>query len=109
VDGVQPPLTLIQGKYVALQLLSALAFLHDRGLIHRDVKPENMLVFGSDVDPASGERYPLVKISDFGLCRAIDPDAVKYTTRVGTKSYRAPETTGGRYDNKVDVFSAGAT
>lgn len=42
-------------------------------------------------------------------CLAVDPDAKKYTTKVGTKSYRAPELALPKYDAKVDIFSAGCT
>ncbi|WP_232548564.1 Stk1 family PASTA domain-containing Ser/Thr kinase [Propioniciclava soli] len=79
---------------------SALAAAHAAGIIHRDVKPENVLI--SD----RGE----VKVADFGLARAITAQSHAATTGlvIGTVSYIAPElVTRGRADARSDVYSLG--
>jgi serine/threonine-protein kinase len=81
-------------------VLSALSAAHRAGLIHRDVKPENILL--SDEG--------LVKVADFGLARAIDADAASTRTglMMGTVAYCAPEQiVHGRSDQRSDVYSAG--
>ena len=79
---------------------SALAAAHAAGIIHRDVKPENVLI--SD----RGE----VKVADFGLARAVTANSHAATTGLvlGTVSYIAPElVTKGRADARSDVYSLG--
>lgn len=79
---------------------SALAAAHAAGLIHRDVKPENVLI--SD----RGQ----VKVADFGLARAVTAQSQVGTTGlvIGTVSYIAPElVTRGRADARSDVYSLG--
>jgi serine/threonine protein kinase/beta-lactam-binding protein with PASTA domain len=81
-------------------VLSALSAAHRAGLVHRDVKPENILL--SDEG--------LVKVADFGLARAIDADAASTRTglMMGTVAYCAPEQiVHGRSDQRSDVYSAG--
>ncbi|MFV0451117.1 MAG: Stk1 family PASTA domain-containing Ser/Thr kinase [Propioniciclava sp.] len=79
---------------------AALATAHAAGIIHRDVKPENVLV--SD--------RGLVKVADFGLARAVNAQAPTGTTGLvlGTVSYIAPElVTRGSADARSDVYSLG--
>ncbi|CAA9314322.1 MAG: Probable serine/threonine-protein kinase pknL [uncultured Frankineae bacterium] len=81
-------------------VLVALAAAHAAGLVHRDVKPENVLL--SD----DGR----VKVADFGLARAIETSTVTATTGllIGTVAYLAPEQVEhGRTDTRTDVYAAG--
>jgi serine/threonine-protein kinase len=82
-------------------VLSALAHAHRAGLIHRDVKPENVLI-------ADDGR---VKVADFGLAKAISADTQHTATGgvlIGTVSYLAPElVVDGRSDARADVYAAG--
>jgi serine/threonine protein kinase len=89
---------------VAEQMLTALQVAHDRGLVHRDVKPENVLV-GLDGS---------VKVADFGLVAAAwetdgadDPEGSGEMV-LGTVAYLAPEqVTEGRADARSDLYAAG--
>jgi serine/threonine-protein kinase len=82
-------------------VLSALAHAHRSGLIHRDVKPENVLI-------ADDGR---VKVADFGLAKAVSADTQHTATGgvlIGTVSYLAPElVVDGRSDARADVYAVG--
>ena len=84
---------------LGLQMGRALAFAHGRGLIHRDVKPQNVLL-NSD-----GQ----AKMTDFGIAREVDVQGVTITgTVLGTSEYIAPEQARGQpVDAQTDVYSLG--
>jgi serine/threonine-protein kinase len=84
-------------KYAILvidRVLSGLAYAHSQGVIHRDVKPDNILVW----------RDGRVKLTDFGISKVVEKP-ILYTTVTGTPSYRAPEQAYGRPTFASDVFS----
>ncbi|MBP8811356.1 MAG: serine/threonine protein kinase [Kofleriaceae bacterium] len=94
------PLSVPRALSVARQLAAGLAHAHARGVIHRDVKPDNLLVWSD----ALGEH---VQLTDFGLAR-VDALAVTQDVAVGTPTYMAPEqTVGDPVDARTDVYAAG--
>ena len=90
-----------QMKYFTYQLLRGLKYVHTAGVLHRDLKPQNVLV-NSDCS---------LKITDFGLGRAVDTedDDQEKTPYVVTRWYRAPELLVDyrTYGAGVDVWSVG--
>lgn len=88
------------------QVLLGLSAVHARGLVHRDLKPQNVMVTRND----AGER--VVKILDFGLAKPVDPERQSGLTRegaiVGTPAYMAPEQAHGlEVDKRADIYACG--
>ena len=91
-------------KSILFQLLLALDHIHQRGIIHCDVTPPNLIIM-----PHNSKMPGILKLIDFGLARAIDSQNQDKFTGVVTVWYRAPELLLGdtRYDAAIDVWSAG--
>jgi len=93
-----------QALAIVPQMCEALQFAHDEGIVHRDVKPENVLL------DAKGR----VKIADFGLAKLVDADTrdvslTEVDQIVGTPHYMAPEQIRGsrEVDHRADIYSLG--
>jgi serine/threonine protein kinase len=93
------PLDAREAIRLALQVARALSFAHERGLVHRDVKPQNVLL------NEDGQ----AKVTDFGIARSLDVHGVTQTgTVLGTSDYIAPEQARGqKVDPKTDIYSLG--
>ena len=94
-DRLQRRLGTEQALNIAEQLLEALAYAHGRGIIHCDVKPENVLLFDSG----------RARLTDFGISKIAA--CSQAGSGLGTVGYYAPEQAFGRPTRASDVFSAG--
>ncbi|ENH98284.1 serine/threonine protein kinase [Gracilibacillus halophilus YIM-C55.5] len=81
------------------QITSAISHAHDNGIIHRDIKPQNMLI----------DSYGQVKVTDFGIAIALSATALTQTNSVlGSVHYLSPEQArGGKANRKSDIYSLG--
>ncbi|MCX7805183.1 MAG: protein kinase [Planctomycetota bacterium] len=88
---------------IVLQAARALEFAHEYGIIHRDIKPDNIMV----------TRDGIVKIADLGIAKSFDDGGKAGDVRkrvMGTPHYMAPEQALGKeLDHRVDIYSLGAT
>lgn len=84
--------------WYAVQLCDALQASHEKGIVHRDIKPDNILVTDQ------GE----VKITDFGIVHIEEATFTPTGAMIGTPRYMAPEqVTGGKIDGRADIYSSG--
>lgn len=91
------------------ELCKAVGWMHSVALVHRDIKLENILLT-KDLDAiGTFPPGPLVKLTDFGLSRFVDPENPLLSTRCGSESYAAPEIVMGRpYDGRqTDAWACG--
>uniref|UniRef100_F6TCR0 non-specific serine/threonine protein kinase n=1 Tax=Ciona intestinalis TaxID=7719 RepID=F6TCR0_CIOIN len=106
--------------FILKQIISALSHIHSKGLLHRDVKPQNVFI-------VEQEKLPQIKLGDFGLARSslprnnsdpltplVDSDSPldfsinEHTSGVGTSLYASPEQLNGEsYNEKADIYSVG--
>ena len=100
----------LRGKIdIMEQVANGIVFLHSKNVVHRDIKPDNILVFG--------DYSVTAKLSDFDLSKVLDPDVETsvMTSNVGTLRFKAPEFFQRtkekqiNYHRNVDVFAAGLT
>jgi len=99
VDRVGP-LPVEQAIEYGIAIARALAFAHEHGIVHRDVKPQNVLLNGDG----------RAKVTDFGIARSLDVErgVTQTGTVLGTSNYIAPEQASGQpVDERSDVYSLG--
>ena len=95
-EGVKRGLRWVRG--IIGQLLDALAYSHSQGVVHRDIKPGNLLV----------TREGTIKVTDFGIARIEASSVTQHGYMLGTPSYMSPEQyLGERPDGRADIFSVG--
>jgi serine/threonine-protein kinase len=111
IDG---PLSGARAAHVLAQVCAVLERAHDAGMVHRDLKPDNLMLLRRDGDP------DFVKVLDFGLAKLYEPDSAGTTlfsmaaavtqdgTVFGTPEYMSPEQASGvALDPRTDLYSAG--
>ena len=110
--GYEIPLQHITFKTELMkQIISGIAFLHGEDIVHRDIKPGNILLKSTP----KGEVQ--IKLGDFGLSKLLDPDSLTsaMSSNVGTNLFKAPEFWNHKpgatvkYHRNIDVYAAGLT
>ncbi len=106
IDGItlkqymenQGPLNWRETLHFATNIARALEHAHSRGLVHRDIKPHNVMVL----------KNGSVKVADFGIARLMESDNTMTKEALGSVHYISPEQAkGGRVDNRSDLYSLG--
>ncbi len=103
IDDLDEPLPPDRAIRIARQILAGLAHAHDQGIVHRDVKPANIMLANVT---GTGDH---ARILDFGLAKLCDPDQSTTSMVVGTPSYMSPEQTAGHanVDGRADIYACG--
>jgi len=92
------PVNIDRAIDIVLQMCAGLAQAHARGIVHRDVKPANIMLTGENV----------VKILDFGIAKNVNLELTKTGDTIGTVYYMAPEQIlGEKIDHRVDIWATG--
>ena len=101
IQQMQGALPLKESMEIALQLCDALGYAHSRGVVHRDVKPDNVHILPGGI----------IKLTDFGIARiTAEPSITAHGQVFGTPSYMSPEQVASHtVDHRTDIFSLGIT
>ena len=96
-------LTEAETRDMAVQVCRSLQEAHKAGLVHRDLKPGNVMLVQGDEEPG-----PLVKVLDFGIARRTDSSLTGEGSALGTPSYMSPEQCRGKpVDARSDLYALG--
>lgn len=95
----EKPITPNRAISIALDVCRGLAAAHECNIIHRDIKPQNILLTANLT----------AKISDFGVARILETANEYAGTITGTRKYMSPEQYDGNYDHRADLYSTGLT
>lgn len=100
----QTGVSLVQGFELVRQAADALAYAHAMGMVHRDIKPDNLLL-----QPGLMGRGPTMKVADFGLARMTEGSNLTATgMAMGTPAYMSPEQCQGKpLDGRSDIYALG--
>ena len=103
VKAQQAPITIDRAKKLMTQILEAFKYAHQNGIIHRDVKPSNVLITADDQ----------IKVLDFGIAKLVGDTQhhlTKTGTQIGTVFYMSPEQVKGKeLDQRSDIYSLGVS
>jgi serine/threonine-protein kinase len=95
----EPPLPLVRKIELVEELATGLDYAHGKGIIHRDVKPANLMI----------DQDGVLKILDFGIARVGESGLTLVGSMMGTPNYMSPEQVeGGSIDRRSDIFSVGS-
>jgi serine/threonine-protein kinase len=105
VRAAQGPFSVARAVKIGEQVVGALKAAHDHGVIHRDVKPDNVFLC------KRGTNGDFVKLLDFGIAKLIEGSSIQITRAgiiVGSPEYMSPEqAAGGSVDFRTDIYQAG--
>ncbi len=103
IKAQHSPINIERAKKLMTQILQAFLYAHKNGIVHRDVKPSNILVTADDQ----------IKVLDFGIAKLVGDDQhhlTKTGTQIGTVYYMSPEQVKGKeLDHRSDIYSLGVT
>lgn len=95
------PFDEFHAAYIMYQLFLAVHYCHLKKIVHRDIKPQNILI-----DKVNNNGYFIIKVIDFGTAKLFKKDKLQKTL-TGSPYYIAPEVLNGSYNEKCDLWSCG--